>query len=219
MTYDPERHRRRSIRLQGYDYSRAGAYFVTIVVKNRTCLLGEVVDGKMRVSEVGIAVQEVLDSLPVRYPGVEIDAFVIMPNHVHVIIVITEEAEAVARQGGARANDTRLDDVRADHDLPLPAPTVPHTETKGSTTLSEQDTNRLHRRQMLLPKIIGYFKMNAAKRANLILDASGQPFWQRNYYEHIIRDAHSLDRIRTYIANNPAKWSEDQLQPGYPSKW
>ena len=72
---------------------------------------------------------------------------------------------------------------------------------------------------MLLPKIIGYFKMNAAKRANIILDSSGEPFWQRNYYEHIIRNTAELDRIRAYIHNNPAKWSEDQLQPGYPSKW
>ena len=72
---------------------------------------------------------------------------------------------------------------------------------------------------MLLPKIIGYFKMNAAKRANIILDSSGEPFWQRNYYEHIIHSTAELDRIRAYIHNNPAKWSEDHLQPDYPSRW
>ncbi|MCO6451868.1 MAG: transposase [Caldilineales bacterium] len=197
MPYDPNRHHRRSIRLQGYDYSRAGAYFVTILVKDRACVLGEVVEGEMRLSEVGEVVQEVWDSLPARYPGVETDAFVVMPNHVHGIIVITDEGEATARESSAHRVDVRADHVRADHDLPQPQP----------------------RRQMLLPKIIGYFKMNAAKRANLILGAAGQPFWQRNYYEHIIRDADALNRIRTYIANNPAKWYEDQLQPDYPSKW
>ena len=211
MPYDSVRHHRRSIRLQGYDYSRAGAYFVTILVKNRACLLGEVVEGEMHLSEIGETVQEMLESVSARYPGVEIDAYVIMPNHVHVIIVITEDGEAAAKGSGARS-----DSVRADHDLPLRALADSLTVSESP---DEQELVRLHRRQMLLPKIVGYFKMNAAKRANLILGASGQPFWQRNYYEHIIRDADALDRIRTYIANNPANWSQDQLQPGYSSKW
>ncbi len=211
MPYDPVHHHRRSIRLQGYDYSRAGAYFVTILVKSRACVLGEVVEGEMHLSEIGEIVEEVLESVSARYPGVEIDAYVIMPNHVHVIIVITEDGEAAAKESGARS-----DSVRAEHDLPLPALADSLTVSESP---DEQALVRLHRRQMLLPKIVGYFKMNAAKRANLILGASGQPFWQRNYYEHIIRDADALDRIRTYIANNPANWSQDQLQPGYLSRW
>ncbi len=72
---------------------------------------------------------------------------------------------------------------------------------------------------MLLPKIIGYFKMNSAKRANLLLEGSGGAFWQRDYYEHIIRDEADLERIRAYIIANPRLWNKDQLQPGHPSNW
>jgi len=67
---------------------------------------------------------------------------------------------------------------------------------------------------MLLPKIMGWYKMNVSKRANNMLDNTGNPFWQRNYYEHIIRNDRSLERIRDYIINNPAKWDQDQNHPG-----
>ena len=72
---------------------------------------------------------------------------------------------------------------------------------------------------MLLPKVIGYFKMNTAKRANLLRALPGEPFWQRDYYEHVIRNRAELEHIRDYIANNPLKWELDQLHPDNPSKW
>ncbi len=88
MKYDPENHHRRSIRLKGYDYSQAGAYFVTICTQNRACLFGEVVDGQMRVNELGeIVREEWLRTGQIR-PNVELDAFVVMPNHIHGIIVL-----------------------------------------------------------------------------------------------------------------------------------
>ena len=93
MSYDPDRHHRRSIRLRNYDYSSAGTYFVTILVKDRECLLGEIVDGKMHLSEIGVVVRDIWETLPERYPGVELDESVIMPNHTHGVIVITPEAE------------------------------------------------------------------------------------------------------------------------------
>ena len=70
-----------------------------------------------------------------------------------------------------------------------------------------------YRRKMLLPKVIGYFKMNTAKQFNQILNRTGQPFWQRNYYEHIIRNEKELNRIREYIQNNPLKWELDRENP------
>ncbi len=87
--FDPNLHHRRSIRLKGYDYSLAGAYFVTIVTHQRECLFGEVVNGKMVLNEPGRIVQKWWDDIPAHFPGVETGAFVIMPNHVHGIIVIT----------------------------------------------------------------------------------------------------------------------------------
>ncbi len=87
---DGQRHKRRSIRLQGYDYSQAGAYFITFCIRDRECLFGNVVDGQMQLSEAGQVVQSVWDTIPQSYPALEIDAFVIMSNHLHGVIVIGE---------------------------------------------------------------------------------------------------------------------------------
>jgi REP element-mobilizing transposase RayT len=88
MTYDPDIHHRRSIRLKGYDYSRAGAYFITICTHGRECLLGDVVDGEMRSNEYGDIVCDEWLKLPKRYPDIKLDAFGVMPNHTHAIITI-----------------------------------------------------------------------------------------------------------------------------------
>ena len=84
--FDPQKHHRRSIRLKGYDYSQTGAYYVTIVTFHRDCLFGEIVDGEMYLNEYGEIVQKWWDEIPIHFPNVELGAFVIMPNHVHVMI-------------------------------------------------------------------------------------------------------------------------------------
>ncbi len=94
MTYDPEIHHRRSIRLKGYDYAEAGAYFVTICVYGRECLFGEVVEGTVRLNPAGEAVQAVWQGLPEHYPSVVLDAFVVMPNHVHAIVILKRQTGA-----------------------------------------------------------------------------------------------------------------------------
>ena len=99
--FDPVRHRRRSIRLPGYDYTSHGAYFITIVTQGRACLFGDVVGGVMHLSNAGRMVQAVWDELPARYDGVQTDAFVVMPNHVHGIIVIAERPPGRAPTRGA----------------------------------------------------------------------------------------------------------------------
>ena len=90
MTYDPARHHRRSIRLRGYDYSRAGAYFVTVCTEDRACLFGEVVFGEMVLTDAGQVVQNTWDGLESHYPGVVCDTFIVMPNHIHGIIVLSD---------------------------------------------------------------------------------------------------------------------------------
>ena len=96
MTYDSQKHHRRSIRLRGYDYSQAGAYFITVCVEDRTCLFRDVVAGQMQMNDAGRMVLAEWDALPGRFPGVELDAFVVMPNHIHGIVVLTTDG-AVAR--------------------------------------------------------------------------------------------------------------------------
>jgi len=164
---------RQSIRIPEYDYSTTGGYFVTICTYNRDWLFGEIVDGEMRLNECGEIVDNIWQKLPNRFPNIELDQFMVMPNHFHGIIKIVS--------------------VGAIHELPL------HRESQPPR----------QRRKMLLPKIIGYFKMNTAKQINIIRQNPGTPVWQRNYYEHVIRQGTELDETRTYIQNNPTNWDTD----------
>ena len=152
---------RRSLRLKEYDYSRGGAYFITICTYNRECVLGNVADEEMILNQSGNIVLACWNSLLERYDNIELDKFVVMPNHVHGIIKI-------------------IDHVGAIHELPL------------QTANTNQKTKR---RRMLIPKVVGYFKMNSSKQINTIRNSTGIPVWQRNYYEHIIRNEDKLFRL------------------------
>lgn len=103
MTFNPDIHHRRSIRLQGYDYSRAGAYFITICTQNRECLFGNIIVGatprgcpEMALTHAGTMIQTIWDEIPFHYTGTEIDEFIVMPNHIHGIIVIMGQPRGVA---------------------------------------------------------------------------------------------------------------------------
>ena len=112
MSYDPEIHRRRSIRLDGYDYSSAGAYFISIVAQGRLCLFGSVVDGAMRLNDAGKMVRRVWDGMPGRFQLVALDEFVVMPNHVHGVIFIRQPAPTTEATAGSTAGVApRLGDV------------------------------------------------------------------------------------------------------------
>jgi putative transposase len=176
-----QKRKRRSIRLQDYDYSQTGAYYITMCTRNRECLFGNVIDGQIQLNEIGQIVQTVWDGLPQFYEGVELDAFVVMPNHVHGVIVIHAGVGAI-------------------HESPLPLKSFVSARIAG-------------RRGMLLPKIIGRFKMVSAKQINDLRQSAGGALWQRNYYEHVVRDEVSLNRIRQYIADNPAQWKFDRENP------
>ena len=201
MKYNPEIHHRRSIRLQGYDYSQAGAYFVTICTQNRECLFGDIVNGEMRLNEVGRVVESVWDGLPGHYAHVELDAMVIMPNHFHGVIVLTpvgagDVGAGDVGAGGVRAGDVRAGDVRAgDVRAGLkPAPT-PTAVRHG------------------LSEIVRALKTFSSRRINELRQTPGSKLWQRNYWEHIVRNESELNRIREYILANPAHWELDKLHP------
>ena len=103
MAYNPDKHHRRSIRLRGYDYTARGAYFITICVHGRACLLGNVTGEEMRLNIYGSTVTECWHTIPDHFPDIELDAFVAMPNHVHGIISITSDA-AGSREARRSAN-------------------------------------------------------------------------------------------------------------------
>jgi len=186
MTYDHHKHHRRSIRIRGYDYSQSGAYFVTICAQNRECLFGNIVDGEMRLNDSGQMVHSIWNDLPDRYPDIETDEFVVMPNHVHGIVVI------------------RRDDCRGEVFSPPVVSPIPIIKQGGGIPPLRRHT---------LGQIIAFFKYQTTKQINKIRDTPRHPVWQRNYYEHIIRGEQEMNRIREYIIANPAKWTEDENNP------
>ncbi|MGQ9560283.1 MAG: transposase [Candidatus Oleimicrobiaceae bacterium] len=179
MSYDPERHHRRSIRLKGYDYTQPGAYFVTLVTQNREYPFGDVVDGKMRLNTLGRIVADEWTKTAVLRPHVMVDAFIVMPNHIHAIIVLGDRGRGTL-QGAPKGQR------------------APTTEQFGKPTSDS------------IPTIVRLLKSATTKRINALRATPGAPVWQRNYYEHIIRYEHALERIRHYIAENPMQWHLDR---------
>jgi putative transposase len=184
----PTRHHRRSIRLPAYDYTQPGAYFVTVCTQNRECVFGQVVEGQMILGGPGQMVESVWRQLP-RYHGVNVDAFVVMPNHVHGIIVLAGAGPVATGFVGAGP--------RACPDMGQPQGVAP---------------------TMSLPDVVHRFKsLTTARYRTGVLQGGWQPFpgrlWQRNYYEHVIRDEEDLNRVRQYIIDNPARWEDDIENP------
>lgn len=195
--FNPDIHHRRSIRLRDYDYARDGVYYVTVCVHGRECLFGEITDEGMRLSCFGeIVREEWMRSAEIR-KEIVLDEFVVMPNHLHGIMVINGGVGAtgpVARNGDADDNgDDGHDRATRREGDPAGRPYGPVSGSVGA--------------------IIGQFKSIATKRINALRDNPGCPVWQRNYHERVIRTERELAAIREYIVNNPAQWALDQENP------
>jgi REP element-mobilizing transposase RayT len=185
--YNPQIHHRRSIRLVHYDYTRNGAYFITICTHKKIHLFGEIAEGSSSCPEVvlnvaGAIAERCWLQIPVHFPHVETDEYVIMPNHVHGIIIVSD--------GGTRRGKACLAPTRAIERFGKPI--------AGS-----------------IPTIIGSYKSAVTRAINEINSMSGVSIWQRNYYEHVIRNDNDLYEIRKYIRDNPAKWESDEYNPAY----
>lgn len=179
-------HERRTIRLSGYDYGQPGAYFVTVCTYQRVCVFGEVAGDVMHRNALGeIVYEEWLRTAVVRSnvtvgPG----DIVVMPNHVHGIITI-------AGRGRPHDDDPwRGPDLR--RDAGVPHQTGPRGPAPGS-----------------IGAIVGQLKSVTTRRVNAFRGTPGGRLWQRNYYEHVVRDRAALARIRLYIADNPVRWADD----------
>jgi putative transposase len=165
MTFNPKIHKRRSIRLKGYDYSQTGLYFITICTQNKECFFGDITGGEMVLNNVGIMVENQWLNLQNRYQYIELHEYIVMPNHIHGIIQIV---------GGQPQRIT---------------PTV--GDIVGAF------------KSLVTNEYIRNVKQNNWQRFNGKL-------WQRNYYEHIIRDEKSFLQIAEYIQTNPLKWQDDK---------
>ena len=214
MIYDPNIHHRRFIRLKGYDYSSPGAYFVTTVTHKRECLFGEIVEGSMHLSKMGVIVQQVWLESPNRYFHVVLDAFCIMPNHIHGIIILTD---TLGRGGSELQRPSVTDQIREKSKIESDAPqTRPYIQRPSVTDQireeSKIESNAPQTRPYTrhgIPEIIRAVKSFSARRINRFRGISGVPVWQRNYYERIIRNENELNTIRRYILYNPLQWKLD----------
>ncbi|KAE9533394.1 hypothetical protein A1D25_08140 [Ursidibacter arcticus] len=169
--YNADIHHRKSIRLKHYDYRAEGFYFITICCKNKECLFGQIVDQQILLNDLGNYAKKCWEQIPEFFPQVRMDAFVIMPNHLHGIIEII-----------------KYDKEQCD---------VPTSKGTSQTVGS----------------IVRGFKSGVTSWARKNTDVFD--VWQRNYYEHIIRDEKSYLRIYEYIQNNPILWELDQLYVNY----
>jgi REP element-mobilizing transposase RayT len=201
MKFDSKIHHRHSIRLKGYDYSQSGAYFVTLVTWQRECLFGEIVDGEMVLHRYGQIVRDAWFDLRNHYRHLDLGAFVVMPNHAHGIIALINDGEPLrnGRGGSLMLGETILSDESRAGVEPLPtSQTRPYVTAKPCHGL---------------PEIVRAFKSFSARRINRLRRTEGIPVWQRNYYEHIIRNESEMDRISRYIESNPSRWADDDENP------
>lgn len=182
-------HERRSIRLHGYDYTQPGYYFVTICTANRQCLFGQIIEGKMQLNRSGKLICWHWKRIPKHFHDVCLDEHVVMPNHLHGIIRIVGAKHS---NNAVAYYQENLDSNASPLRVPIrPAGTQPQS----------------------LAAVIQNFKSITTRKINRILRTPGSTIWQRNYYEHVIRNEESLNRIREYIIYNPARWMHDRENP------
>lgn len=207
MKYNPDIYHRKSIRLKGYDYSREGAYFITICTKGTECLFGEISEGIMRINLLGEMIRKWWVELTHRFNNIGLDEFIIMPNHIHGIIFIADNC----RDGVSSLLLKNKTQGQGD-----PPPTEINSKQHGGETKEGGETPPLlHKniRKYTLGQIVAYFKYQTTKDINESRGTSGIPLWQHNYYEHIIRNEEELSKTREYIQNNPLKWYLDRENP------
>ncbi|MDY7394850.1 transposase [Aureibaculum sp. 2210JD6-5] len=181
--YNPHIHNRKSTRLKGYDYSQDGAYFITICCHEHNCLFGEVINGEMVLNAYGKIAYNEWSKTPEIRNNVELDVFVIMPNHLHGIIILN------GGRGESNSPDTNIKSHLQNTTDKSNSPQCGTSNTVGA--------------------IVRGFKSAVTKQLNeLNIDCK---IWQRNYYDHIIRNEESYINISNYIINNPEKWEDDKF--------
>lgn len=239
MKYDPDKHHRRSIRLKGYDYTAAGMYFITICAYQRDCLFGEIINSEMRLNQLGQRVHACWQRLPFHFSNLNLDAFVVMPNHIHGILVLThlpsnatsgsdhkirtdaafgwESSDMTGESEPGVASGQQSSDVTGK----FSEPGVAFGQQSSDVT-----KDRLPNAAPLpclvagsVGAIVLNFKSVTTRLGNRMRRSPGSSMWQRSYYEHIIRREKSLQLIRQYIDRNPISWQQDQLHLGNPSEW
>lgn len=181
MSTNNPKHKRRSIRLPEYDYSQEGLYYVTICTQDRLCLFGEITNGRMKFNQYSEIADQCWRAIPQHFTNILLGEYVIMPNHVHGIIIITEPP------------------VGTRHAVSLPSRALFGNPQVGS-----------------LSTIIRSYKSAVTRQINIIRTKNEPVIWQNRFYEHIIRNEKSFNKIRRYIIDNPLYWATDDENPNRP---
>lgn len=191
-------------RLPGYDYSRVGAYFITICTKDRACYFGEIVDAKMELSEIGRIAETFWLEIPDRFKNIKLDAWVIMPNHVHGILMIEEDGGDIGCEGDFSGGNI-VCGKNVCRDAPRRVPTPMGVPTSGDVVTPQLGIRPLPKNS--ISSIINHFKGNVKRHCNKNDIAFA---WQSRFHDRIIRNERALNVIRRYIVNNPARWARDR---------
>ncbi|MFH1061832.1 MAG: transposase [Candidatus Omnitrophota bacterium] len=198
--------KRKTTRLKEYNYSLPGYYFVTICTYNRECLFGNIIDNQINLNDSGKMIDERLQTLPEHYDDILIDNYIVMPNHIHAIIIIKEPVGAAPRgRPGLQSNNILIENNIFSNG---PAQGQSNGQAQGPVPTGK----------LSLSDIIHRFKSLTTKRyIDGVKNNNWQPFdkhvWQRSFYDHIIRTDTTLKNIRAYIINNPATWDNDEHNP------
>ncbi len=228
MTLYKNKYRIESTRLKDWDYSRNGYYFVTICTQDKKCLFGDVIDEKVQLSAIGEMVADEWQKTPQIRKNVSLDTWIIMPNHLHGIVVINNDVET-PRWGVSQISTTQNDRTSNDY-VQTPLQGKKETSQRDVSTIGTAQNSKTSNdcgktlegnasicrdgqgkiKSGSLGAIIGQFKAQCKKRTI----AAGHDFsWQTRFYDHIIRNEKSLNKIREYIINNPLKWELDKNNP------
>ena len=204
-------HRRKSIRLKGYDYSQAGLYFVTICTQNRACLFGHIHKNEMTLNDAGKMIETEWINLKNRFPNIEYHEFVIMPNHIHGILEIAHATTVGSPLVGAQNKMTFSDEIGQ------PQGIAENGQPQGIANIG-QPQGIAPTANKTVGDIMDAFKsITTVEYIRGVKNCGWNPFvgklWQRNYWEHIIRNNDDYQRISNYIINNTQNWDNDKLKP------
>jgi len=184
--------KRKQIRLPGFDYSEPRYYFVTICTQHKKHLFGRINNAEMVLNDVGNMISHWWEQIPNKYSHIILDAFQIMPNHIHAIIQITNH------NVGVDQNQFN-----------------PHVDPNKNEYINSINNRRTHRSAPTVGDIIQWVKTMSTNEYIRNVKTNNWPtftkrIWQRNYYEHIIRNEENLNEIREYVKTNPQNWDSDE---------
>lgn len=204
-----------STRAQWWDYGWNGAYFITICTQNRKHFFGEIINRKMELSHLGIIADILWHEIPNHSTNIELGDFVVMPNHIHGILIIDNPKLIQSGDLGDSGNPENLGNVQTGHALSLQNPqNIRDSSQSQSQSQSQSKSPAIGQKRFqnigknTISSIIGSYKSAVTKHANRLELPNG---WQTRFHDHIIRNDAEYQRISNYIVKNPENWKEDKF--------